>query len=379
MKKIAGALGGLALSAGAASAGDIERSTQSVGILFEEGRYVELTYGHVSPDVRGLSPLSPFGSGNMAGNFSTWSLAYKQALGANMDIALVLDQPIGADVDYPEGTGYPLAGTTAELRSNAITALLRYKFQNNVSLYGGLRAQSVEGTAHILSPGLNPETRETLGFIDYNLDTNTDYSFGYVVGVAWERPDIAARVALTYNSAIDHTLEGSESGVFVNPSEMIPRSDTSSFDTTVPQSVNLEFQTGIAPDTLLFGSVRWVDWTEFLIDPEIYQYYFPGIPLVAYESDRWTYTLGLGRRFTEKWSGAVTVSYEPKTGDDTGNLGPNDGFRSIGIGATYTHENMKITGGIRYVELGSANTRGVGAKFDDNEALAAGIRVGFTF
>uniref|UniRef100_A4WUJ0 Membrane protein involved in aromatic hydrocarbon degradation n=2 Tax=Cereibacter TaxID=1653176 RepID=A4WUJ0_CERS5 len=373
MKKIAGALGGLALSAGAASAGDIERSTQSVGILFEEGRYVELTYGFVKPDVSGNIPNTPFQSGNMAGNFSTWSLAYKQALGSNMDIALVLDQPIGADVDYPGGI-YPLAGTTAELRSNAVTALLRYKFDNDVSLYGGLRAQSVKGKANILFDIY--QEGSYVATTDYNLETNTDYAFGYVVGVAWEKPEIAARVALTYNSAIDHTLEADETGTNAVFGD---RAGVSEFDTTVPQSVNLEFQTGIAPDTLLFGSVRWVDWTEFLIDPEIYQYYFPGIPLVAYESDRWTYTLGLGRRFTEKWSGAVTVSYEPKTGDDTGNLGPNDGFRSIGIGATYTHENMKITGGIRYVELGSANTRGVGAKFDDNEALAAGIRVGFTF
>ncbi|RAZ83608.1 hypothetical protein DDV93_15035 [Cereibacter johrii] len=366
------ALGGLALGAGAAAAGDIERSQQSVGILFEEGRYAEFTFGAVNPDVSGS--VGGIGSGNMAGNFNTWSLGYKQPLGANMDLALILDQPIGADVDYPDEGLYPLAGTTAELRSNAITALLRYKFQNNVSLYGGLRAQSVEGKAHILFDIYQNGTY--IATTDYNLETNRDWSLGYVLGVAWEKPEIAARVALTYNSAIDHTLEGDETGT--NPI-FGDRSGESDFDTTVPQSLNLEFQTGIAEDTLLFGSVRWVDWTEFLIDPEIYQYYFPGIPLVAYESDRWTYTLGVGRRFNEQWSGAVTVSYEPQTGDDTGNLGPNDGFRSIGIGATYTHENMKITGGIRYVELGNATTRGVGAEFDDNNALAAGIRVGFTF
>ena len=63
------------------------------------------------------------------------------------------------------------------------------------------------------------------------------------------------------------------------------------------------------------------------------------------------------RRFNETWSGAVTLGYEPSDGDLTGNLGPTDGMRSIGLAATYTRDNMKITGGIRYVDIGDAATR----------------------
>ena len=101
--------------------------------------------------------------------------------------------------------------------------------------------------------------------------------------------------------------------------------------------------------------------------------------IVYYDSDRITYTLGLGRKFNDNWSGAVTVSYEPSNGDPTGNLGPNDGYRSIGLGATYTEGPMKITGGIRYVELGTATTRRVGARFEDNDAIAVGVRIGYSF
>lgn len=365
MNKAAMAAGLLALGASGASAGDIERSTQSVAILFEEGRYAEVNLGFAMPDVRGI--VSGLKSGNMASDFATFSLGYKQPLGPDMDVALIVDQPIGADVEYPSDRIYPLAGTTAELRSNAVTALLRYKLQNNVSVYGGLRAQSVKGTAHILFNTFSPS-----GVIDYNLETNTDYGFGYVLGVAWEKPEIAARIALTYNSAIDHTLSGTETPV-------LPGFDSESdFDTTVPQSVSLEFQTGVAPDTLLFGSVRWVEWSEFLIDPAIYQQVFVGVPLVGYRSDRTTYTLGLGRKFSDSWSGAITASYEPSTGDRTGNLGPNDGFQSIGIGATYTRDAMRITGGIRYVKLGSATTN-IDAEFDNNEAVAVGMRVAYNF
>lgn len=345
----------VAVVAGAtgAFAGGVERSAQSVAILFEQGRYVELNFGHFSPDVSGRSTTG-VASGDMSSSYNSFSLGYKMDVGEKMDFALIIDQPIGADVAYPAGTGYLLGagtGSTAELSSSAITGLLRYKFENNVSVYGGLRYQTVKGVV-------------ALPFLGYTLTTNNDSELGYVVGVAWEKPEIAARVALTYNSAITHSLESVEGGV-----------TTAGFDTEVPQSVNLEFQTGIAKDTLLFGSIRWQEWSAFRIDPPNYA---PAAPLVSYASDRVTYNLGVGRRFNETWSGAVTLGYEKPDGEITGNLGPTDGFASIGLAATYTMDNMKITGGVRYVDIGDATTS-IGANFEDNSGVGIGLRVGYTF
>jgi long-chain fatty acid transport protein len=351
MKRILMATAAVVGGATAAFAGGVERSTQSVAILFEQGRYAELSFGYFDPDVSGTVGGGALSSGDMAPGYTSWSLGYKMDLGDKMDLALILDQPIGADVSYPTGTGYPLAGSTADLSSNALTGLVRYKFENNVSVYGGLRYQTVKGVV-ALSGG-------------YTLSTNNDAELGYVVGVAWEKPEIAARVALTYNSAITHSLESLEGGVAPG-----------TFDTEVPQSVNIEFQTGIAKDTLLFGSIRWVDWSEFVIDPPNYP--LP-IPLVSYPEDRITYNLGIGRRFNETWSGAVTLGYERSDGQITGNLGPTDGFASIGLAATYTSGNVKVTGGVRYVDVGDATTNVVGGSFSGNSGVGLGIRVGYTF
>ncbi|GAB5436920.1 hypothetical protein [Falsiruegeria mediterranea] len=89
------------------------------------------------------------------------------------------------------------------------------------------------------------------------MTTDAPVDFGYALGVAWERPDIAARVSLTYSSAMEHTLLESES---LNPPPPVPAGTLvtvpASSTIETPQSVNLDFQTGIAPDTLLFGSVR---------------------------------------------------------------------------------------------------------------------------
>ncbi|MDR0068382.1 transporter, partial [Acinetobacter sp. 11520] len=36
---------------------------------------------------------------------------------------------------------------------------------------------------------------------------------------------------------------------------------------TTPQSVNLDFQTGIMANTVAFANVRWVNWKDFAIRP----------------------------------------------------------------------------------------------------------------
>ena len=349
-------LAGFSSAATCAVAGGVERGPNSVAILFEEGNYAEVTLGYGSPDVSGTA----FGgaSGNMLGSYLTYSLGIKQSLSDKLDFAIIMNEPIGADVDYAAGTGYALAGTTANLQAAAITGLLRYKMPSNISVYGGLRAEQAKGDVTIIAP---------LVWIPfYNLSTDRQMAWGYLVGAAWEKPEIAARVALTYVSPITHTLQSVENG---NP--------TGSFETEVPQSLNLEFETGIAADTLLFGSVRWQDWSAFDISPAAYTF-LVGSPLVSYQSDRISYSLGIGRKFSDTWSGAVTLGYEPSNGDVTGNLGPVDGYKSIGLAASYTHDNIKITGGVSYYKVGDAVTN-IGASFTDNSAVAAGVRVGVSF
>lgn len=377
MRRVLMTVSATALTATGAYAGGIERSTQSVAILFEQGNYMEFSLGDVSPNVSGtqqvaLAPGSVgSSSGDMAGDYTTWSLGVKVALTDKLDFALVLDEPIGADVDYGTGTGYAYAGSTATIDSHALTAMLRYKATPAFSVIGGLRAVQTEG--------------EVALFNGYEMSADKQTDFGYLVGVAWEKPEIAARVSLTYNSAIDHDFDATENAlVEVAPGVFFPIQQENEFTTTIPQSLHLEAQTGIAADTLLFGSVRWVDWSEFVIAPPLYEL-GAGDNLVDYNGDTITYSIGLGRRFNDTWSGAITASYEDAVGGFSGNLGPTDGATSIGLATTYTSGPMKITGGVRYVWLGdteteSPETAGVTfGEFRDNEGVALGLRVGYSF
>jgi long-subunit fatty acid transport protein len=201
------------------------------------------------------------------------------------------------------------------------------------------------------------------------MKTSNETDFGYLVGVAWEKPEIAARVSLTYNSKITHDFDASENSAFGSSDDQ--------FSTTVPESVNLEFQTGIAKDTLLMGSVRWVHWTQFEIAPDDYSLYGQG-PLVDYKNNTTTWSLGVGRRFNDQWSGALMFGYEKQQAGTVGNLAPTDGFKSVSLAASYeATDQIKITGGVRYVDIGDATTS-VGS-FSDNSGWGAGVRLAINF
>lgn len=247
----------MALAAGPAVAGGIERSNQSMAILFEEGNYLEFGASYTDPRVTGRenAGLGGNSSGNMSKSFWNLDLRFRGQINEQLSYAIIIDQPIGANLAYPTGTGYQLEGSKGTIRSTALTGVLRYEFGNGFSAYGGLRAVRTSGSVNL--PAAN-----------YKMSISPDTAYGYLVGVAYERPEIAARVSLTYNSAITHRFKATETSV-------VWGGDASTkFSTTIPESVHLEFQTGIMEDTLLFGGIRWVRWSKFDITPKTLRYRF---------------------------------------------------------------------------------------------------------
>ena len=347
-----------------ALAGGIERTPQSMEILFAPDRQAQFSLGLVRPRASGTTPLTPgASSGNVFGRFVLPELAVKWPLNDRLDAAVILDRPFGARTRYADGTGYFLAGSSATITSEALTGVLRYRLDGGFAVHGGIRLQQLRGEARV----------RTLTGLDYRLDAPSSREVGYLVGVSWERPDIAARVALTYNSAMRHNFNATEQIVGAGPAR------ATSFRSTTPESVNLEFQTGIATDTLLFGSVRWARWSRFEIAPPLYAANV-GPALTSYDSNVVTYRLGIGRRFNETWSGAITALHEPRSSDRFSNLGPRDGRTGLGVAATWTAGDIAVTGGLQYQRLGRATTVApTSARFSGGSAVAAGLRVAVSF
>jgi long-subunit fatty acid transport protein len=375
----------LALSAGLAQAAAIERAIPSASrILFEEGRYIEFAVSYADPDQRGrganpgvLSGVDfpiPGNTGDVFEDHWSFAAAYKADLGDKFSYALFFDQPYGADTSYGEG-GFPVAifsydGTRADLNTYQVTGVLAYDPTDRVKLYGGLRAQRLDASAAI--PFIGPQN----GLPGYSVDADDDWGFGYLLGAAYSRPEIALRVSLTYYSKIDHDLTTNEFGGITIPGL---QDGTTRTDVSTPQSVALEFQTGVAEGTLVFGSVRWVDWSAFAIAPPTYSSpAVVGRPLVDYEEDWWTYTLGVARQFTPNLAGSFTVSYEPEVDTVLTTLRPYAGRTAATAALSYDYGQFNFTGGVTYGRLGDT-TNVLETEFDDGSVWAVGLRIGYTF
>lgn len=352
----------------------IERATPSTArLLFEPGTYAEIGALWYDPHQDGSGvDLRPLGvpmtlPGDTGDVFDPqWALsgAVKTDLGPRLSAALILDQPWGAATEYGAGSFDPAAftydGTQAHLDSWQLAGVLAYDLQPRVKLFAGLRAERLEADAAI--PFL----------AGYSVDGAADWGVGWLAGAAYSRPEIGLRVALTYQSAIDHDLPTEEDLLVSGPV-------ASSTPITTPQSVTLEAQTGLDPRTLLFGSVRWVDWTAFAISPEVYSTQIvPGEPLVAYDGDWWTYVVGVGRQLTDTLAGSVAVTWEPAIGGSLTTLGPYDGKTALTGALSHSRGPVTVTGAVTYGRLGDA-TNPLATDFDEGRIWGLGLRVGYRF
>ncbi|MFV0491566.1 MAG: OmpP1/FadL family transporter [Pseudorhodobacter sp.] len=387
----------LLIAASSVQAGGIDLTQISYGTLFEEGRYLEFGLTVAAPDVKGSYPAAfgPFAgvsTGNMAKDMLGVSLAYKADINDRLSYALFFNTPYSADVSY--GTG-PYTGLDGRWKSRQATALLRYQFEQGFSVYGGLKYVRSKSTITIpdalIRGGLaavaaNPATppaqaaqaaalaASPAGALNYSATGDWDGRVAGILGVAYERPDIALRVGLTYESGYTHKFDATETLPAVAGHPAFAPSTTR---IKMPQTVTLDFQTGIAADTLLFGSLRWAEWSVWEVRPDGYNAIF-GQNITDFADDVWTWRLGVGRRINDNFSVFGRVGYEKSNGGISSRLAPTDGRKSIGVGGTYTRDNMKITAGLEYIKIGEA-IDGSGTVFDGNDSLGFGLTVGYRF
>lgn len=362
----------LGLAAGAAQAGGLDRTYTPTDILWEKGNHAELSFGYVSPDLSGRDVLGNSIS-NVADDFSLVGGAVKVDFGGKYSFAMIYDQPYGSDVEYGGSPATTmLGGTSADAETHSITALLKYQATERISVYGGPRFLRADGEVTLSGLAYGPLS-------GYNVQFKKSSGVGYVAGAAYEIPDIAFRASLTYHSSIDvdfATLENLPAAVG-GPGFAIPTGDTNS---KTPQVVNLELQSGIAKDTLLFGGVRWSEWSEFTLIPPVLD------RNISQFKDIYTFKIGVGRKFSDKFSANVSISYEDGGGDDlVSPLTPYNGLTSLQLGGKYQiSETVALSGAIRYTMLGDSNPEtgtpdAARASFKNNDALSAGLKIGISF
>lgn len=367
MKKNLALLGLLATAAPAAWAGGIDRTGQGLGALFESGRYLEISVGHVAPRVEGADLLGGQ-TGDVAGAHLLPSVSLKFDAGDRLSFAAVADRTYGADILYGQGSPL-LGGTRVDVASHGVLGLARYRIDKNFSVHGGLRLQTSSATVRLKGLAYGPVS-------GYQVRLGPDTAISPAAGIAFEIPEIALRVAATYHAAIKHKLATRETA------PLAPLNGSSTTPISLPRAVNLDFQTGIARDTLLYGQLRWANWSEFRVDPARFVA-VTGEGLIELKDTR-TWTLGLARQFDARWAGAIALNYEGRGDKLSSPLAPVNGRRGLTLAAIHARDALKITAGVSYSKLGDARLE-TGtpdtqrATMSGNAALGLGIKLGWSF
>ncbi|HBM1136110.1 outer membrane protein transport protein [Acinetobacter baumannii] len=389
----------------------LEQSGQSILPFLEAGNYAEANAYAIDPSVSGVvhdrpdlgRPNQSRDTGDIGQNNQFYTAALKLQLTDQFSFGLLYDQPFAAKTEYPvlPNNSYSdetsREGTSVNVKSQNLSFILGYSPIKNFQVYGGPVYQSVEGDVSFRGMAY------TEAFNGYNAKFKEQGKLGWLVGGSYQIPEIALKAAVTYRSKIKYDFQVDEN-IFGEPLQYTAPAKTK---VETPQSVNVDFQTGIAEKTLAYMNLRWVNWKKFNIRPAQYDaltalymdtltggVYKQGIDLDSYQKDQYSVTLGLGQQLTDRWSIASDIGWDSGSGHPASTLGPVNGFWSFGLGAQFNPApNYFIAAGVKYFWLGDTKAEGGGyflpiegikefseqAEFKDNHAIAYALKFGYRF
>lgn len=385
-------------------AGGLDRSGQSIQAFLQPGNYAEAGISVLDPDVKGKSSVRSLGNSfngekidDMAEDYYFVNTAIKVQATDKISLGLIYDQPYGADASY--STNGPLSsfsaageGTKVEVKTQNITALIGYQPNENWNLYAGPVWQTVEADISLRGAAYISPLDPTKALSGYNIKIDEKEAYGWLAGFAYSIPEIALKASVTYRSEIKHKATGTESFTFAQsttlaPGFTVPAGTTvpmsnERVDAITPQSVNLDFQSGVAQNTIAFANIRWVHWDQFAVTP-VFLKANSGNNLIDYSDDQWSANIGVGHKFNDKWSASTSVGWDSGAGNPVTTLGPTEGYWSLGLGAQYSPAaNYFIQAGVKHLWLGDATAQTGGnpvGEFEGNNAWAYGMKIGYRF
>ena len=353
-----------------AQAGGLENTLLPVGLLFAEGENVlqaSLLSGTASNSGDYDASTGGGESGSGAVDTVIPTLAYKRQINESTSAILALHQPMGADVSYAKGL---YQGMKASWVSQGLAALVNYNIDDSLSIHGG--AILVNTETDITLPGQfiyqNPAAPS------YEVDLATDLGTGFVLGAAFQIPDIAFLARVTYESEIKHNFDVKESHLDLGAGA----TSNSTSKLTLPQALTLQVESGVSQTTLAYVNVRWVDWSEFVLSTA-HMTDLSGAPLVDLGKDTVSFEVGAGHMLNEQWSVGGFLAYEKAIGGDTSPLAPEDGYKGLGLGATYAMSNLEITAGLGYFESDVDGLDAAGTQFNNMTSLITSVSADYRY
>lgn len=373
---------------GSANAGGLERGGYNIDLLFDASRFAaEATATYVAPqrdlnNVVDTDPSDGIGSNGIGGGATSvrdtesyWvpRLGFKAGFGEAMDCLVDYSEPWGAHTN--PGANWMGANNNIETKVNSHNygATCSYKMQagkGQFRMIGGVFYQEVDGfKERLVAPVPTLTGTNAFGNGHGRLELAGEGT-GWRVGVAYEIPEIAFRASLVYNSEvklddITGTLNLTQVPRFVIPGNPLLGTVTPVFGSAVmPDILEFKIQSGIAPDWLAFGSVKWADWSQ-LQTVSFCPISTRGVPCVyggptfatsldLLYQDGWTISGGVGHKFNDQWSAAASLTWD--SGTSTG-MGTQTDTWTLGGGVAYTptaNVEFRLAGALGLMTSGSS-------------------------
>jgi long-subunit fatty acid transport protein len=350
----------------------LERINIDPSFMFTEGSSAEIGFANISPSlpaVKGTGSAFTFQSGlDVAPSFSALTGSVKTEMGDSFDLGLFYtSQGNGVSIDYGTITG--LEGNItikADLEIPTLAAIGRYKINDAMSVFIGAKQSTVKAGSTLKlgmdsNANLNPD-------VTSHWELSKKSGIGAIYGAAYEMPEIALRVVLTVEDDIDLNITATAKGGLA---------DTGTATASIGDAISLNFQTGIAEDTLLFGNIRRSSWKDNQIKVPVL---VAGLTQVSSFSDGDSYSLGIGRKINDDLSVSISGFYDGSSGGAVSELAPTGATRTLSLGGKYAiADNADLSIGGSYSQRGDALTGSYKASLTDSKVISLGAKIAFSF
>ncbi|MBW9113191.1 transporter [Rhizobium cauense] len=389
-------------------AGGLERGGYNIDLLFDQSRFsAQSAVIYVMPQ-RELKNVqdNPNQRGDLNGrshtaddteNYAVPYVGFKAGY-EGVDCLFDYSEPFGAHTN--PGVNWAGANNNVETKVNSenYAATCSYKFDvgpGQLRLIGGGFYQRIDGFQEkLIAPIPFPASTLFSGVGRLDLD---DDGYGWRTGVAYEIPEYAMRASLVYNSRVKYDdLQGvvdlTQVPRSVDPTNLFLGRKTDVYGSAeAPDSLELKLQSGIAPDWLAFGSVKWTNWSvlqSIPLCPTSTKGLIACTPssrakltsLDLLYQDGWTITGGIGHKFNEQWTGAVSLTWDRGTSHGYG--AQTDSW-TVGVGAAYNptqNIEWRLAGALGVLTSGSSGvlvqdgvTYGNDVSYDFGNDLVAAV------
>ena len=348
-----------------------EASRLDTSMMYNDGGYAEVATTSISYGVTATSGAAVGANTHgMAKDQTRTSFGFKTQFG-NIDVGLSSYNSGAIQLDGQATAAGVSLVPSADVTARSLALLGRYRINENMSAFAGLNKYSVETS--------------TVTTIAAAYEVSGD-EIAPVVGVAYEMKDIALRVEGIIQPKTDMTLTAKSATIAGGG--LAAATAVSGSSLVIPQTITLNVQSGIAEDTLLFGSIHKADWDNAQIAiPQNATTLAPAIG--SSFSSKTAYSIGLGRKISDDLS--LIASYSTEDGGGSTSTDPftlTDGYQTLGVAARYTRDNMTFTAGYGYTKVGDVlvsydlTALGMGvltADYKDNDISAIGLKIGFSF